>query len=450
MPTGSRNFKVLFVSNNHPAVRPGGLELYAQDLYEAARDRGEFEPVFLARTGPPYSSTTRDDADASFRLIGSDPNQYLFLTQIKPDLSNYDALFGRTVAKDDLTVAYANFLESHRPDIVHFHHTLFLGYDIVRVTRNVLPDAPIMYSLHEYIPICHRDGQMIRTKGNELCTEESPRRCHECFPEISPQTFYMRKRFIQSHLELVDCFVVPSDYVALRYAEWGIPRSKLVVKPYSLQPIDVTADDLERQDEMRLRNRFAYFGQLSPYKGADVLLEAMDLLGADFDGELRIFGANLEIQNPSFRERFGSLLAVERPNVRFMGSYKRAEIPRLMARIDWVVVPSIWWETGPIVVWEAFQNGRPVISSDIGGMSEKVTDGVDGLHFRTGDPHSLATVMRRAAESPGLWEQLHAGVPRAPSHTIDEDLEIMTNLYRGLLEAHAAEATLPRESVGSA
>ncbi len=40
----------------------------------------------------------------------------------------------------------------------------------------------------------------------------------------------------------------------------------------------------------RARNRFAFFGQLNPYKGADVLLRAMDILGEDFDGELRIYG----------------------------------------------------------------------------------------------------------------------------------------------------------------
>ena len=446
----SAPFKVLYVSHNHAAVRPGGLELYAQDLYDAAKDSGAFEPIFLARTGPPYSPVTRADTDTSFRLVGSDPNQYLFYNHVARDLSNYDALFGRTPVKDDLTRAYADFLESHRPDVVHFHHTLFLGYDIVRVTRNVLPDAPIVYSLHEYIPICHRDGQMVRTKTNELCTEESPRRCHECFPDITPQTFYMRKRFIQSQLELVNCFVVPSDYVALRYSEWGIPDSKIVVKPYSRQPISVTADELELEDDMRPRNRFAYFGQLSPYKGADVLLEAVDLLGDEFDGELWIFGANLEIQNPEFRERFEALLARERDNVKLMGSYERADLPKLMARIDWVVVPSIWWETGPIVVWEAFQNGRPVITSDIGGMSEKVTDGVDGLHFRTGDAQALARTMRRAAETLGLWEEMHARVPRQPAHSIGEDLQIMTTLYGDLLEGRELRDGYQREAVTNA
>jgi glycosyltransferase involved in cell wall biosynthesis len=446
VPRRTPDFKVLYVSHNHPAVRPGGLELYAQDLYDVAKKTGAFEPVFLARTGPPYSRETRDQTNSPFALVGSDPNQYLFYTHIKPDLSNYDALFGRTVDKEDLTRDYAGFLEAHDPDIVHFHHTLFLGFDIVRVTRNVLPDVPIVYSFHEYIPICHRDGQMVRTRTNELCAEESPRRCHECFPDITPQTFYMRKRFIQSQLELVDRFIVPSEYVALRYAEWGIPRSKIVVKPYSRQPISVTADELDPRDRTRPRNRFAYFGQLSPYKGADVLLEAIDLLGEDFDGELWIFGANLEIQNPEFRKRFEALLAVERDNVKLAGSYERSEIPKLMARIDWVVVPSIWWETGPIVVWEAFQNGRPVITSDIGGMSEKVTDGVNGLHFRTGDPHALADVLERAVETPGLWDELHRRVPRDPAHSIEEDLEIMTTLYRDLLTMRDAPVGTPAKA----
>ena len=37
------------------------------------------------------------------------------------------------------------------------------------------------------------------------------------------------------------------------------------------------------------------------------------------------------------------------------------------------------------MIQEAFQQRRPVICSDIGGMAEAVTDGHDGLHFRTGD-----------------------------------------------------------------
>ena len=83
-------------------------------------------------------------------------------------------------------------------------------------------------------------------------------------------------------------------------------------------------------------------------------------------------------------------------------------------------------------------------------MSEKVTDGVDGLHFRTGDSHDLARVMRRAAETPGLWDELHARVPREPAHSVEEDLEIMTRLYRTLLEGGPVAAAPATEMARSA
>ena len=82
-----------------------------------------------------------------------------------------------------------------------------------------------------------------------------------------------------------------------------------------------------------------------------------------------------------------------------------------MARVDWVVVPSIWWETGPLTVLEAFQHGRPVICSDIGGMAEKVTDGVNGLALPPRRRRQLADVIERAAATPGLWEELRRGIP---------------------------------------
>ena len=273
---GSRKPRVLLVSMNHPKIRPGGAEGYALDLYEAIRDAGAMEPIFLARSGPPINAVARYHAGTPFTTVNDDPNQYLLYN----DLSDYDWLYGKSPQRSMATRFFRDFLLDHRPDLIHFQHTLFLGYDFVRVARNTLPDTPIVYMLHEYLPICFRDGQMVRTKNNELCQEESPRRCHECFPGISPQTFFMRKRFIQSHLSQVDLFVAPSDYVRDRYVDWGIPSEKIMVEPYARVPVPAPADP----GEDRPRNRFAFFGQFTPYKGADVLLKAMSKLGAGLRG----------------------------------------------------------------------------------------------------------------------------------------------------------------------
>ena len=75
------------------------------------------------------------------------------------------------------------------------------------------------------------------------------------------------------------------------------------------------------------------------------------------------------------------------------------------------MVPSIWWENSPLVIQEAFFHRRPVICSDVGGMAEKVTDGVDGIHFRVGDAFSLARDDREGdAASPRLWRALRDGI----------------------------------------
>ena len=37
------------------------------------------------------------------------------------------------------------------PDVVHFHHFLLLGIDLITLTRRMLPDARIVLTLHEFM-----------------------------------------------------------------------------------------------------------------------------------------------------------------------------------------------------------------------------------------------------------------------------------------------------------
>lgn len=88
-------------------------------------------------------------------------------------------------------------------------------------------------------------------------------------------------------------------------------------------------------------------------------------------------------------------------------------------------------------------HGRPVICSDIGGMAEAVTDGVDGLHFAVGEPEELARAMVRAVDTEGLWEELREGIPPILSsvEAADQHLE----LYRRLAESWRARDALAAE-----
>src|SRR5438067_2451574 len=126
---------------------------------------------------------------------------------------------------------------------------------------------------------------------------------------------------------------------------------------------------------------------------------------------LRIHGANLDIQDGEFKRKIAALLEETTRSVTLAGKYDSSDLPHLMRDIDWVVVPSIWWENSPLVIQEAFLHGRPVICSNVGGMAEKVDNGVNGLHFRVGGPVLLAQVIREAANTPGRWDTLRQRIP---------------------------------------
>jgi glycosyltransferase involved in cell wall biosynthesis len=430
--------RVLSICHNHPSVRPGGAEAYAYELHRSLNASADYESILLCKGGPPVGPSGSVHRGTCFAPTGAGENEYFFYT----DGYEFDYLFGTQPGKDFYTRHFRGFLEAFQPDVVHFQHTLFLGYDMIREVKNTLPDAPIVYTLHEFIPICHRNGQMMRTGSEELCDHASPRRCHECFPGISPQTFFLRERFIKSHFSQVDVFLAPSEFLRQRFIQWGIPAHKIRTEEYGRRPPVRTAPTAGRA----LRNRLGFFGQLSAFKGINVLLEAMHILeqeaeiGASSRGmndmpQLRVHGANLELQPGEFQNRFNALLDDTKTSVTFVGKYDHEHLPDLMEYVDWVIVPSIWWENSPLVIQEAFQHGRPVICSDIGGMAEKVCDGMNGLHFTAGDPLSLAEAIRRATSTAGLWDALRKGIPAI--YPMADHVRELDQIYTSLLQTRA-------------
>lgn len=69
-----------------------------------------------------------------------------------------------------------------------------------------------------------------------------------------------------------------------------------------------------------------------------------------------------------------------------------------------------------MVIQEAFVCGKPVLCSNIGGMAEKVRDGIDGLHFEVSNPFDLAERISYIIRHPNLNEQLSTNVRRPLSY----------------------------------
>jgi glycosyltransferase involved in cell wall biosynthesis len=409
---------VLIVAHAHPELSPGGAEIVAYRLFEELRRQEGITAHFLAATDDPSAI----GPGATFSDFRGRADETLFLSNATDNF-----IFSQ---RSELAInAFTQILEWLNPDIIHFHHYFNVGLEFYDLARRRLPQAKLVLTLHEYHAICGHWGLMVKTGSAALCERASPQDCARCFPNREPIEFEERNRFIRGHLDHVDMFIAPSRFLRDRYVAWGIEPARITVidngtpqaKPPPPRPL--------RRGERR--SVFGFFGQINPFKGLVPLLSAFEQLCGDpaqkaSDLRLVIHGAYLELNDPEYVAEVRRLLTLTAPQTDFAGPYQHGDLARLMADIDWVVIPSIWWENAPLVIEEALAHRRPVICSNIGGMAEKIRDDRDGLHFPVGDAAALAETLLRAAAERDLWDRLRRTM-RAPPSTerfLAEHLEL--------------------------
>lgn len=397
--------QVLQIAHDHPAHTCGGTEILAHDLTGALNAQNGVRARFLAAT---TALQRPDDAPGSLGMEGDDhllrTGRYDRFSMLRQDGTGWVASMDR-------------LLGTFRPDVVHLHGLDRIGAEILAVIRRLVPQARILLTLHDYQILCPNDGLMLTVPDGGRCRLPSQDRCRTCYPALSSSAHLLRKAHLTALLSLVDRFIAPSRFLAERFVEWGLDADRITVLPNQVRPMP--------QCESRPRarpDRFAFFGNIAPHKGILPLLAAARLAGDRLRLDLH---GGLGHAEDGFRRVFADALAAA-PNASHAGPYARADLPALMARADWLVLPSIWWENAPLVLLEARAAGLPVICSGIGGMAEMVDHGVNGLHVPPGDPRALAEVMRSAATD----RKGHARMAAA------QRARNVGDAYRGFVDAH--------------
>ena len=417
--------KVLLISLFHPELVRGGAQQVCYELFNGLKASRNIEPLLLAAVDPSMGALYKSGA----QITGFDgrEGEFLFLSR------NYDQQWHK-LSNHALTRSFVEFLELEQPDVVHFHHFLLFGIDFLTLTRRTLPNARIVFTFHEFLSICDANGHMLRRYDNSLCTRASPVRCHQCFPERQPESFFVREMWFKKHLSVVDAFTVPSRFMIERYVDWGLDPAK-ISHVTNGQP-DYSNGQFKPEKRSK-RNRFGFFGQLVDNKGVWLLLEAVERLRSEgfTDFVVEINGGNLQFASAArraeieaFRRREESLPEAQRIVV-FNGSYAVDQLAQRMQKVDWCVVPSVWWEIFGLVISEAWMFKRPVIASNVGGPGERITHETDGLLFDVADASALAQTIRRACTEKGLWERLAKGitVPASEKTMVDGFLNVYGN-----------------------
>lgn len=171
---------------------------------------------------------------------------------------------------------------------------------------------------------------------------------------------------------------------------FGLPFEKINVIPNGINLTNfngIERDyDFRRNYAMDNEKIILFLGRLVYEKGIQHLISAMPkILKGYHDAKLVIAGKGGMLDD--LKAQVSSMGLDNK--VCFAGYLNSKQVCKMYKAADISVFPSTYEPFG-IVALEAMLAGNPVVVSDVGGLNEIVTHGVDGMKSYAGNPNSIA------------------------------------------------------------
>lgn len=439
--------KILLPVHHFPPKFSAGAELYSYRLAQWLRQQGHQVEVACIES---ISEGVSDHVAVQQDVFNNIPVWRLSFNIFEaPERQRWD--FDNPLLGD----WFSEYALLHEPDIVHFHAGYLLGSAPLRSIARL--QIPSVLTLHDYWFLCPRHT-LLRSNG-QLCHKvpDDPRTCAWCrkaedtrylkadqisggavgwalrtfdLQEASVLQTERRERVI-SALQLVDAVIAPSNFLATLYKPYVHPERLHMIR-YGL---DTTAFEyLSPIPSQALR--IGFIGQIAEHKGVHILIDAFRRLQSKTQPlELHIYGG-LEV-NPDYVRKLRQL-AQNDTRIYFHGRFQNTEVANILAALDVLVVPSIWFENSPLTISEGQAAKVPVVTSRLGGMAEMVHHDIDGLLFNAGDVRNLQHTLQRCIDEPELLQRFRAAI--SVPQSIDQEMKQIGEIYSTLL-AHKQLST---------
>jgi glycosyltransferase involved in cell wall biosynthesis len=431
--------RVLHVLGWYLPESSGGTEIYVHALARALRDLGVESAIAApAATAAAARADTIDGLPVYRYHVGAP--------------SPAEIAHGTPPAGFD---AFRAWLDQHRPDVYH-QHSWTRGCGLPHLQYAHASGLRTVLTVHVPSVICLR-GTMMRD-GTEACDGRvESRQCVPCWsasrgipagiaawqvrqPGLSaaissrlpvsrlrtlfatPALVDARRDALRTLVSHADQVVAVSGWLHEALAANGVdPRRLHLVR----QGTGAAAPAASWRPSVSGTCRVGVIGRWDPVKGIDVAVDAVRALPASVAIELTIHGLP---GDAAYEARVRAAAGGDQRIV-FAGPLPHAQVTTALARFDVLAVPSQWLETGPLVVLEAFAAGTPVVGSDLGGIRELVTPGVDGVLVDAGRRDAWSRALQALAQ--GQAATLRRGVtsPRTV-HAVARD---MFDIYTGLI-----------------
>jgi len=379
----SKGLNILIVNTLY--YPQGGAPIYGLKLAEILGDAGQ--------NAFPFSMRTPNNIKTPFSKYFVDYIDFRKEFSQKRITGIYKVLT-RTFHYGEAKKKIEWLLSENRVDIVHLNNFLhYLTLSIIKPIKR--RGIPIVWSIHDHVLVC---------PNTNLYNDRTGKPCAKCsgflkritYPAITrckkdsigASAIAAAEAFFIDFMEpwkAVSKFIAPSEFILEQHRRMGFDVSK-----FQIVHNFVEADNFEPHYEPG--DYLFYFGRLSPEKGVEYLIQA----AAIAKKPLVIAGVG-----PS--ERYLKYLAEHWDvDVTFAGFLSGKKLNEAIYGARIVVLPSVCYENAPLMVLEAFAAGKPVIGSNLGGITELLTEDV-GMLFEPGNAYPIAEAIDEIwNDEPGL------------------------------------------------
>ncbi|PZD97371.1 hypothetical protein DNH61_03210 [Paenibacillus sambharensis] len=408
---GSRlPLNVLYIVHTFYPESYTGTEKFVLNLARAAQKLGHRVKVVT------YSSTLSADLPSHNPDIVSQEYEYEGIPVIA-----YRQLQGDTpppvTADDSLLSMFADdILTREQPSIIHIAHPM---RGIAFMQSALRLGIPYVLTLTDFWTVCPKS--ILLHSNRQLCA--GPEGGLSCLAHCQIPDAAERLQAVTPLLLAARHILAPSAFLA-SFIKHVIPSLPIEVIHHGMRHETLVPN--ERQYHKNSSLTLLYGGSLNEHKGVHVLIKAMSFVPSKRI-KLLIYGSG----SPEYTALLHRAARKDK-RILFRGTYTEAELPSLYQEADIAVVPSIWYENHPLALHEALASHVPVLSSNIGGMAEKIVDGLNGYTFRTADARHLAQRIKLLANNPLLINKLKNNIRELPL----PDLELEASAYESLYYSH--------------
>lgn len=419
-PSSIQPMRVLFISHYFPPDYTGGAEVSLFHTYRGLVERG------LVCTVLSVNHRAAQAVNEWYEIDGVQVHRVRFGTRW-PGGQLLDPRVLRAVRRE---------IRDLCPDIVHVHNVFDASLAPFVACR--LEGVPVVNTLHDLWLTCP-NNMRYRADGSFCDPKKFPRGCGNCFRDnVYWAAVPFRHQIFRALTANVARFLPPSQAVLERHVESGYRRERFqrlrlgfadapAAPPASPAVARITG-------EAGRRPTLVFAGGGIQIKGAEVLLRALpDLLARVPDLQVIVAGGG--------DGDLKAAMARTSTAVQVIGPVPFHEMRALFAAADLVLYASVWHENSPVVTFEAFQVGTPLVASAIGGLPEFIREDETGYLFPPGDAHALVDkVAAHFAKPPRERRAMRQRCARIVRTTLSlaQHLDALEAVYGEVLEERGA------------